>query len=330
MMKMNWKKRALLFALSLVLLLPLLSVSVFADEDGELVEWELSEDELTIFGNGKEYSVYVPMSTIPFYREPKQVYTYANSVSFSEDGPFGSYISNVHAPGPDSEFIWLYVKDGFYIFATEVGTRQLNAFLNGKTDNYFLRIEEGKSEALEPSVFEAMEKARAEQDNKKTVEVSGLRSALRFEVILYDETQTFAYAVGAVYRLEDGKDYYLHYLSLGNQHFDADGNFSYRSGSVELTALDADLSTELDAVAEKIVYKSPVYLEEAGSSVIISETSFWILYVIISVVIFVTLLLPGLLLSRSKKKRPSKYWRILCVIALVWIFLAILLMILLI
>ena len=329
-MKMNWKTRVLLFALSLVLLLPLLSVSVFADEDGELVEWELSEDELTIFGNGKEYSVYVPMSTIPFYSEPKQVYSYANDVFFSEDGPFGSYISNVHAPGPDSEFIWLYVKDGFYIFATEAGTRQLNNFLSGKTDNYFLRTEQYKSEALAPSVFEAMEKVREQQDNKKTVEVSRLRSALRFEVIVYEETQTFAYAVGAVYRLEDGKDYYLHYLSLGNQHFDADGNFSYRSGSVELTALDADVSTELDAVAEKIVYKKTVYMDEADDSMIISETSFWILYVIISVVIFVTLLLLGLLLSRSKKKRSSQYWRILCVIAVIWIFLAILLMVLLI
>jgi hypothetical protein len=136
--------------------------------------------------------------------------------------------------------------------------------------------------------------------------------------------------VGAVYRLDDGKDYYVHYLSLGNQYFDAEGNFSYRSGSVSLTVLGEDLSRELDKVREQVVPNGYTYYEyEDSETPLFSETTFWVLYSIMGFVAPVPLFILGLVLSYSKKPGYPKYWRILSVIAALWILFAAILMILL-
>lgn len=331
MMKMNWKIRAFLMALSIVLLLPLLSLSVFADEDEDgFVEWELSEDELTLEGNGKVYSAYNPIGTIPFYSESKQIYVYENEVTFSDNGPLGRGTSEVCAPDADSEFVWVRVQGGSYIFATATGARQLNSFLSGKSDNYFLRTDSYSSAKLEKETVDAMEKARKASGGKKTVNVTDLQARHVFDVVVFDDTQTFVYDMGAIYELSDGKYYYLHFLSLGNQYFDANGNFSYRSGSVELTALSDSIAEELDLVAEDIVYTETVYVWENDEGALISASAFWVFYVLIGILLPIAPLVVGLILPRSKKKGYPKYWYILSIISAIWIFLAILLMILLI
>ena len=332
MMKMNWKIRAFLMALSIVLLLPLLSLSVFAaeDEDG-FVEWELSENDLVLTGDGKKYYAYTPIGTIPFYSEAKQVYIYANEVTFSKDGALGAVgTAEVCAPAPGSEFVWVNTRSGSYLYATEVGTRQLNSFLSGKSDHYFLRTAPYSSTKLEKETVDAMEKARKSSSGKKTVNVSELQACLVYDVIVYDETQTLVYDMGAVYKLSDGKYYYLHFLSLGNQYFDADGNFSYRNGSVKLTVLSDSIAEELDLVAEDSVYTETVNIWENENGDLIPASAFWVFYVLIGILLPIAPLVVGLILPHSKKKGYPKYWYILSIIAAIWIFLAILLMILLI
>ena len=332
MMKMNWKIRAFLLALSVVLLLPLLSLSVFATEEEEsFAEWELSEDDRVLTGDGKVYSLYYPIGEIPFYSESKQIYIYENEVSFSKDGAMRGFVSEVCAPGANSEFVWLrLLNDGSYIYATEAGARQLNHFLSGKSDNYFLRTGPYSSAKLEKETVEAMEDARKASDGKKTVNVSELKGRLAFDVVVYDETQTFLYDMGSVYELSDGKYYYLHLLSLGNQYFDADGNFSYRSGSVELTVLDDAIADALDTTAEDIVYTETVYVWENEDGTVMPTSVFWVFYVFLGILLPIAPLVVGLILPRSKKKGHPKYWYVLSIISAIWIFLAILLMILLI
>lgn len=335
MMKLNVQKRCFLFVLCMVLVLPLLSLSVFAgvdpstvDEDG-FVTWEVSEDGNKLVGEGKEYSLYLPVSDFYYYEEAAFLYSYRNPATFSEFNGVEKYRASVVAPYRGSEFVLVRAGET-YIYATERGKAQLAELFSGNSKNYFLRTAPFASAPLGFEQFDAMEAERAKSDNKKTVEVKSLQKSHLFDVIVYDDTMTLAYTVGAVYRLDDGKDYYVHYLSLGNQYFDAEGNFSYRSGSVALTVLGEDLSRELDKVREQVVPNGYTYYEyEDSETPLFSETTFWVLYSIMGFVAPVPLFILGLVLPYSKKRGYPKYWRILSVIAALWILFAAILMILL-
>ena len=336
MMKMNFQKRCFLLVLCAFLLLPLLSLGVAAtadpadvDEEGHVI-WVLSENGNTLMGNGKTYKSYqFPVGSPTIYGEAMQLYVYWNSVECAWlDGAEGT----VYAPYPGSDLVLVRAMGmgEWYLYTTELGKAQMDAFASGQLKNYFLRIGAHLSTELDSSIFNAIGYALQQTDNKRTEDVANLQKAHRFDVIVYDATLTYAYTVGAVYRLEDGKDYYVHYLSLENHYFDADGNFSYRSGSVELTALDSKISTELDEVSQGISGKGTtfyIYEDDGSDTQLFSETTFWVLYSLMGFVAPVPLFVVGLVLPYSKKRGYPKYWRVLSVIAAIWIILAAILMI---
>ena len=344
MMKMNLKKRCFLLAFCLILLLPLLSVGASAGEDKPDFEydnngravWELSEDGGRLESGTLSYTIYdFPAGSLAIYWEAHYLFEYQNRVSspWIEEITGSSYAEGiVYSANPGGGIMLLQVEDEWYLFTDAHGKAEMDAFASGKTKNYYLRTEPFCSTALSSEIFDAMEAERAKTDNKRIEDVVNLKKAHRFDVIVYDENQTYAYTVGAVYRLEDGKDYYVHFPSLENRHFDADGNFSYRSGSVEMTELGADLTGALDRVAEMIpsgVY--PYYEYEYGDwQITIPEAGFWALYSLFGFAAPLPLLIMGLVLPRSKKRGYPKYWYVLSFLALIWIILAVALMILLI
>lgn len=332
MMKLNLKNRILFTLLSVVLILPLLAFCASA-EDSEFVEWSMTEDGMILSGDKTYYAYEFPAGGPDIYDEALSLYVYYNELEgdWIEKITGSQYVTaTVYAPYRDSEIVFLDIRGEWYLYATPTGKAQMDIFVSGRSSNYFLRSKPYMSASVDSSVVNAMEFARAQTGNKRTEEVVNLQDAYRFDVIVYDSTYTYAYTVGAVYRLEDGRDYYLHFLSLGNQHFDAEGNFSYRSGSVELTLLDEKISTELDDVEERIVGRYTDYTYEGDVDLIISKPAFWVLYVLVIMGAPVVFLFVGLAMARSKKRGYPKYWYILSLIAALWIFLAILLMILLI
>ena len=332
MMKMNLKKRILFTLLSLALILPLVILGVSADEH-EHVKWSLSEDGMILSGDKTYYAYEFPAGGPTIYGEAMNLYVYYNNVEndwIREVADDEYATATVYAPYYDSEIVFLSIFGEWYLYATPAGKAEMDAFASGRSTNYFLRVKSHESAPLDPSVVTSMEVARAKDGNKRTEEVVNLKTAHRFDVIVYDSTYTHAYTVGAVYRLEDGRDYYLHYLSLGNQHFDADGNFSYRSGSVELTLLDEEISAKLDGVGENITPWYTNYTYEDEMELVAPAPVFWTLYVLFVMGMPLALLIVGLAMARSKKRGYPKYWYILSIIAALWLLAAILLMILLI
>ena len=333
MMKMNLKKRILFAFLSLALILPLVVLGVSADET-EYVKWSLTEDGMILSGDKTYHAYAFPAGGPTFYGEAMSFYVYSNQIEnewIKKTAGSEYATATVYAPYPDSEIVFLDIYGEWYLYATPAGKAQMDTFVNGRSINYFLRIRYHESAPLDSSLVTSLEVARAQSGNKRTEEVANLKDAHRFDVIVYDSTYTYAYTLGAIYRLEDGRDYYLHYLSLGNQHFDADGNFSYRSGSVELTLLDEKISTELDETGENITPWSTKYAYEADDAgMILPEAAFWVLYILVVMCPALALVMVGVVMARSKKRGYPKYWYILSLIAALWIFLAILLMILLI
>lgn len=332
MMKMNLKKRLLFTLLSLALILPLAILGVSAEE--EYVEWSISEDGMILTGDKSYYSYNIPAGSPTIYGEALNLYVYYNEVEgdWIEEITGSEYATGiVYAPYRDSEIVFLDIWGEWYLYATPAGKAEMDAFASGRSTNYFLRVKSHESAPLDPSLVTSLEVARAGDGNKRTEEVANLKDAHRFDVIVYDSTYTYAYTLGAVYRLEDGRDYYLHFLSLGNQHFDADGNFSYRSGRVELTLLDEKISTELDETGENITPWSTKYAYEADDAgMILPEAAFWALYILVVMCPALALVMVGVVMARSKKRGYPKYWYILSLIAAVWLLAAILLMILLI
>ena len=330
-MKMNLKKRILFTLLSVVLILPLAILGVSAEE--EYVEWSLTEDGMILSGDKTYYAYEFPASAPNIYEEAWNLYVYYNEVEsdWIEEVASSKYATaTVYAPYPDSEIVFLDIYGEWYLYATPTGKAEMDAFAGGHSTNYFLRSEPYVSAPLPSDVMTSMEVARAKDGNKRTEEVVNLQNAHRFDVIVHDSTYTYAYTVGAVYRLEDGRDYYLHFLSLGNQHFDAEGNFSYRSGSVELTLLDEAISAELDRTEALMMEHYTIRSYEDDIELIIPETAFWVLYVLFVMGMPFALLIVSLAMARSKKRGYPKYWYILSIIAALWLLAAILLMIMLI
>ena len=343
-MKMNLKKRCLLFALCLILLLPLLSVGASAGKDkpdfeydaNDCAVWELSDDGRTLKSGSLSYTSYqFPVGSPAIYEEAQYLFQFQNRVSspWIEEITGSSYAEGiVYSAYPGGGTMLLQVEGEWYLYVDAIGKAEMDAFASGQTKNYYLRTEPYESTPLDATVFSYIEEELGKTDNKRSEDVVNLKAAHRFDVIVYDEYQTYAYTVGAVYRLQDGKDYYVHYLTLENQYFDADGNFSYRSGSVELTALDPKITEELDQIAQNIPENGYTYYGYEGENwdFMIPVAGFWVLYSLFGFAAPLPLLIAGLVLPRSKKRGYPKHWYVLSFIAMIWIIIALALMILLI
>ena len=122
----------------------------------------------------------------------------------------------------------------------------------------------------------------------------------------------------------DGAYYYVNYLTLGNQYFDADGNFSYRSGTVGLIALNSAQSATVQGAVESQSYRYAEYEWEDDEWIDddVSAGFFWVMLVLFGFLMPIPFLVIGLVLPNSAKRGYPKYWYVLAVIAVVWMILA--------
>ena len=317
----HYQKLCSLF-LCLLLLSQLLSVTVLATQETEPIAWELSEDEQTLTNGFDRYTRVSFYSNVSL--DPKQIYRYATAVEFSEVSYLFGGESFVYAPMPDSEFVWLEGDDSIFIYATEKGQRDLQAFL--ELESGFYRLTNAQTETtavLDEELLQAMEGSAG---SKKSVEVTALRDQERHNILFYDSTDTLSYVYGAIYVLDDSY-YYLNYLTLGNQYFDADGNFSYRSGTVELTVLNDGLCADIRETVDSQKYRSTQYEYETDipdTDTYENPSGFWVGFVLFGIILPIPFLLIGLLVPRSEKRGYPKYWYVLAIIAAAWLLLAIL------
>lgn len=320
-MKFNLKRRLCVLTLCAVLLLGLFSVGVSAS-DGDLVTWSFDLYSKTMTrSDGKTFYQYDYNGQ--FDIDPISVYRYKTPCDLG-------YVS---AASPFSEVIWIEGNNGYiHIYATDTGYSEIQRYLNGNgtvcklrdtSGTYAAKIDTDTVELLNASGKDVLA-------STVTVDVREIENAQRYELYVCDASETFSYLNGVIYADSNGSLYYLNYLTLGNQHFDADGNFSYRQGTVELVVLDKSTAATVAISIDNMEEEETQYTVEGdGAFGSDEENSFLGFCIFVGILLPVPFLVIGLTLPTSKKRGYPKYWYILAAIAAAWILLSVILMILL-
>ena len=224
------------------------------------------------------------------------------------------------------------VVDGTYI--DEKGVEALDRLMEGEATSYMLASVHGACAPISNDLVTLLTKT-PEDAEKRTFDVRDLENALYYSLLGVESYGFYGCAYGAVYAYE-GEFYYIHYMDLGNQCFDADGNFSYRRGTVEGVKLEGDLVAELHTVGQDMNFYPLEYID-AGEEKNFDDTAdyfdsarsaFIVGMVVFGFMIPTPLLIVGLVFPRSAKRGYPKYWYILAGVAALWMALSVLLMIL--
>lgn len=312
-------KKKLICLLLVCLLIPALCVSVLAEEE-EYAQWIISEDGEELSLDGKTYTWY-PLAYGDIIK-PEERFIYENEVENPVNGDELTVIINPDNPHMVFLVEYEYRNEVERVYVTEEGRRILDAYVNREFAEYLL------TDDYDASVISSDMAAQldAQTENQKSVEVTQLRERNCYEIVGYDETHTVVHTHGAIYLLADGY-YYINYDALDNTHFDSNGNFSYRSGSVTLVKLGEKHAREIsDAIGDMDSWSSE-FMSELETDEIEVETDsaeivFFVLSVIGGLVIPVAPLVLGLVFARSKKSVNPHKWYLLSSLAALWIILA--------
>ena len=318
-------KYLLSFLLCAILLASLTLIPSAASE--EVKQWEISPDGNTITDGSYTYTYYESYNQIHIATNDT-IYIYRNSIR-EQNGIY----NDVYIASSNPEVIWL--NDGYTtysLYATKDGLAKIQSFLDGKDRSYMLYEGNNRRNHCPAPVITDLKTAYSSQSDTVEMEVSELKSLKKYDIRALDQSKTFSYNCGIIYKLADGSLAYIDFDALDNSYFDSEGNFSYRRGKVKLAVLDADLSMDVKDVIEGTERFSP-YFESAD----IDESEehnvpialFWVVYSLLGFIIPTVLLILGIAYANRKKWNKPKYWYILSYIAASWILLAIILMILL-
>lgn len=242
----------------------------------------------------------------------------------------------MHRPLDSTDFVWLSGVSGDVaaVFATPDGTAALKRFLSDGQGSYALYPETGTRTPTIAPVTADWLNALPDAGEHRTVDVRTLLDMPLCAIRFSDATGCVYTVSGGLYTCEEGY-LYVDYRALGNQHFDADGYFSYRSGNVDAFLLrgDAALAVQqtIDSAAElksDIRYENydEIPWEENNESAV---PVFWVFYVLNGFLVPIAPLVVGLVMAHSDKHGRQKRWYILSGIAGVWILLSVLLALLL-
>ena len=314
-MKLKTAKRIVYLPICL-LLCALLSVTVLAGE----AEWSLSYDEETLTFGTYTFDLYDPLFPVQLVGEKAYYYNYA--------------LEDYRAVETNAESNAVYASIIGTVYATEKGAEALDRLMDGEAASYMLASVHGACAPI-PNDLVTLLTETSEDAEKRTFDVRDLENALYYSLLGVESYGFYGCAYGAVYAYE-GEFYYIHYMDLGNQCFDADGNFSYRRGTVEGVKLEGDLVAELHTVGQDMNFYPLEYID-AGEEKNFDDTAdyfdsarsaFIVGMVVFGFMIPTPLLIVGLVFPRSAKRGYPKYWYILAGVAALWMALSVLLMIL--
>ena len=315
----------LCISLMLSLSLPVLA-SDAATEAEEQIEWVVSDDQLTLTGGDTVYTRY-ELYTFDQFR-PHDFYEYSQRIE--TDSP---YVDMIGHPASEAEgnvtinrdvaVVFDYYSDtaDFRVYVTAEGAAALDQFAKGNYAAYELAESRFYSAPVDAGLMVSLQGKASDA----TVEVAELDNLTYYDIYGYDSTMTFVHVIGTVFDNE-GQYLYVDYNWLDNSHFDADGNLSFRSGSVPVYTLSAAESEQIAAATEEMGHYSANLIEDEVEPLdaTLSMVFFLLLASPLLYLLPIALMVLGIVLSHSKKVSNPKRWKLVILLSAIWLGLAIL------
>ena len=352
MMKRTRKFRFVFFMLCLLLIASMLCTPALAlspaskdlnpdyedyedtDDEPQFVDWSLSKsgDSLT---DGTR--TLFPLGVLPLsvYHDPDTVYCSADTVSIpigfimdirgtTEVDEDEEYESCVYAHSEKSDLVWIEVDNTVIYYATKDKADNIKKYL--KAEGADFRLQKGNQIAPvdQNTFYSLLQSTYASTADRRTVNVTALASVPRIELLMRDKTGTLSCVYATIYDV-DGTYYFVNHILLDNSYFDADGNFSYRQGTVTAVALDRTtqvLVTDVEATMTTRTYDYR-FEDESLAPLGYEPVMFWVLLVLLGFLAPLVLLIIGLALPHSSKRGYPTYWYKLAIGSGVWIALSI-------
>ena len=231
------KNKRILASLLLVLLL---SISLLCGCGTTYADWELSPDSTVLTETVRINDEYELVETLYGHDLAGEMIEFMSSV-YSETYEQRFYI---YATSETPDVIYLEGYSGYggpILVYSRVGyPTALKSYISGNIETS--RVVKGDDMSFELSSDDL---ARLDSLTKThTASVQDLRLSLIAELRVYGAEGTLSHLHGGFYNLVDDVGvesvFYVNYDALDNSYFDANGNFSYRQGEVELVKLSLD------------------------------------------------------------------------------------------
>lgn len=307
-----------------VLLLSSLCFQVSAVEPEEQAAvWALSEDGETLRHGDQVYQWY-PLAPGELLM-PEELYVYETRV---KNPLTGQKCSVLTVPGnPDMVFLQDYAYNDWVdrVYVTAEGKEILDAYCQGEYHDWNLMTDNiARSAGLSSNVMESLLQKNGEPI---TMDVRQLQDVPVWKVMGSDRTGTLRHIMGGIYEL-DGLLYYVNYDELDNTHFDANGQFSFRRGTVEMWELS--LETQKDVrwiINQNLRHQSPEYIFEAEEKKVVEDPvdarlGFLVLTAVAGLLVPAVPLVLGLIFARSKKAKYPHRWYLLSILSGLWMVVA--------
>lgn len=326
---MKHAKKLSIFLLCISLMLSL-SLPVLASdaetEAEEEITWVVSDDQLTLTGGDTVYTRY-ELYTFDRFR-PHDFYEYTKRIKTDS-----SYVDMIGQPASEIEgemtinrdvaVVFDYYSDtaDFRVYVTAEGAAALDQFAQGNYTAYELAEGRFFSAPVDAELMVSLQSKTSDT----AMDVAELDNLTYYDIYGYDSTMTFVHVIGVVFD-NDGQYLYVDYEWLDNTHFDADGNLSFRSGSVPVYTLSATESEQIAAATEQMEHYSANLIEDEVEPLdaTLSMVFFLLLASPLLYLLPIALMVLGIVLSRSKKVSHRERWKLVILLAAIWLGLAIL------
>lgn len=338
-MKRNVYLRVLTLLLGVICLLGAVMLPVGAtppleeepNANQNAVKWTFSEDYQRLVGDGAPYDRYVlPVGYEVSYAS--RVYSYDNR---PEVGNY-AYAGYVYSNERRGDLHWVdYSPLEGSVYVTEAGRAHMDAFIGGEVGQYRLSQLRSTYATMDAAEVEALAAYAEGQGQTVTLDVAELREMEMYEIFAYDGYDVIRRVEGALYVHPAHEGYlYIHYSTLDNSYFDADGNFSYRQGTVEAVELSEEYTLAVNDRISVLNYLQIEYTREydelnpeepATSSEDSAVTFFWIFFVFVGFLLPIAPLVVGLVFANSRRMSHPKRWYIVVALAAAWLLLSLML-----
>ena len=295
--------RPLSFLLIAVLLFAsVLSVTASAeDTETGYREFKLTPSGNTLYDDSGSYK----LRTLPlgYYLNDRDGYVYYNRVEYEDN-----YLA-VCTAYVGSDIYWVDGYPSDTVFMSEERIDELRPFFNGEITGRYT-IHENGFYGKYAEINKTLADSLYVYTEKMTLDVRDLYDLPYYVVYAYDNpTGTIARAEGAVFILDKGTHVYVDYTTLDNSHFDANGELSFRQGTVSASVLLGSAVMGVDSAIEKMRYPTYNYVYEGEDIQYGTGTPlflFWIMILFIGIIAPIAPIVFGIAypIYMDKKRKP--------------------------